>query len=241
MSSIFCFSGWGQNFKSLEQCFSKNIVDNFEISSIDYIKFEGFADFKNSLKKSIKNPDVILGWSLGGQIALRLIQDKILNPKLLVLIAPPFQMVKDHRINAGMPIKTYDDFFNNLSQAPNATLKKFSILSIMNDKNKSQIVKNLEISDENQQKLLIWLEELKNFSCFDLDFTNIPRTLFFAGAGDAVVHISQSKYFFERIKDFEFHQFNDCGHAPHLSNMKLFNDILIKKLKLLNLLTPNNA
>ncbi len=236
MKSILCLSGWGQNFKSLEAIFSENILKKFNIFSLNYSLFEGFLKFKDSYKFP-SNPDVIIGWSLGGQIALRLIQNKIFTPKLLVLIAPPFQMVKDNRIQAGMSLKTYNEFFNNFSQAPDATLKKFSILSIMNDKNKSQIMKNLEISDENHQKLLIWLQELKDFSCFDFDFTNMPTTLFYIGAGDMVVHSSQSKYFAERISDFELHIFDNCGHAPHLSNKELFNEILTKKLKSLNLIT----
>ena len=234
MSSILCLSGWGQNFKSLESSFSENILEKFEISSLNYSSFAGFSNLKDFCQFP-PNPDVIVGWSLGGQIALRLTQNKIFNPKLLVLIASPFQMVKDDRICAGMSLKTYHDFFNNFSQAHDATLKKFSILSIMNDKNKSQIIKNLEISDENNQKLLTWLQELKDFSFFDFDFTNIPQTLFYIGAGDMVVHNSQSKYFAERIKNFELHIFNNCGHAPHLSDKELFNNILTEKLKNLNL------
>ena len=234
MKSILCLSGWGQNYKSLEASFFENILEKFNISSLNYSLSEGFLKFKDSYKFP-PNPEVIIGWSLGGQIALRLIQHKIFNPKLLVLIAPPFQMVKDARIQAGMSIKTYNEFFDNLSKAPDATLKKFSILSIMNDKNKSQIIKNLEISDENHQKLIIWLQELKDFSCFDFDFTNMPPTLFYIGAGDMVVHNSQSKYFADRINDFELHIFENCGHAPPLSDKELFNNILIEKLKNLNL------
>ena len=234
MKSILCLSGWGQNYKSLEASFFENILEKFNISSLNYSLSEGFLKFKDSYKFP-PNPQVIIGWSLGGQIALRLIQQKIFTPKLLVLIAPPFQMVKDARIQAGMSIKTYNEFFDNLSKAPDATLKKFSILSIMNDKNKSQIIKNLDISDENHQKLIIWLQELKDFSCFDFDFTNMPPTLFYIGAGDMVVHNSQSKYFADRIDDFELHIFDNCGHAPHLSDKELFNNILIEKLKNLNL------
>jgi pimeloyl-[acyl-carrier protein] methyl ester esterase len=234
VKSILCLSGWGQNYKSLEASFFENILEKFNISSLNYSLSEGFLKFKDSYKFP-PNPEVIIGWSLGGQIALRLIQQKIFTPKLLVLIAPPFQMVKDARIQAGMSIKTYNEFFDNLSKAPDATLKKFSILSIMNDKNKSQIIKNLEISDENHQKLIIWLQELKDFSCFDFDFANMPPTLFYIGAGDMVVHNSQSKYFADRINDFELHIFENCGHAPHLSDKELFNNILIEKLKNLNL------
>ena len=234
MKSILCLSGWGQNYKSLEASFFENILEKFNISSLNYSLSEGFLKFKDSYKFP-PNPQVVIGWSLGGQIALRLIQQKIFTPKLLVLIAPPFQMVKDARIQAGMSIKTYNEFFDNLSKAPDATLKKFSILSIMNDKNKSQIIKNLEISDETHQKLIIWIQELKDFSCFDFDFANMPPTLFYIGAGDMVVHNSQSKYFADRINDFELHIFENCGHAPHLSDKELFNNILIEKLKNLNL------
>ena len=127
MKSILCLSGWGQNYKSLEASFFENILEKFNISSLNYSLSEGFLKFKDSYKFP-PNPEVIIGWSLGGQIALRLIQQKIFTPKLLVLIAPPFQMVKDARIQAGMSIKTYNEFFDNLSKAPDATLKKFSIL-----------------------------------------------------------------------------------------------------------------
>lgn len=235
MRSILCLSGWGQSFNSLEINFSKEILEKFTVSSINYSKFSGFKNFKDSISLTL-DPDVMIGWSLGGQLALRLIREGIAKPKLLVLIAPPFQMVKDSRVNAGMTIKTYNDFYNNLSLAPNETLKKFLILSIMNDKNKSQIIKNLEITEENNQNLLIWLQELKDFSCFDLDFKSVPQTLYFIGLGDMVVHHSQAKYFAERITNFELHEFKNCGHAPHLNNPELFNEILIKKLKSLNFL-----
>ena len=82
MKSILCFSGWGQNFKSLESCFRENILERFKISSVNYSMFEGFANLKKSLNNH-PNPEIIVGWSLGGQISLRLIQDKIFNPKLI--------------------------------------------------------------------------------------------------------------------------------------------------------------
>ena len=42
---------------------------------------------------------------------------EILQPKFLILLAPPFQMVKDSRIQAGMAKATFDEFYQNFSAA----------------------------------------------------------------------------------------------------------------------------
>ena len=89
----------------------------------------------------------------------------------------------------------------------------------MNDRNAKEIARNLDINDGNFEQLKFWLEELSRFSCFDVDFSNMPRTLFFQGAGDMIVHASQAEYFKSRIKDFELEIFKNCGHAPHLNDV----------------------
>ena len=61
--------------------------------------------------------------------------------------------------------------------SPDATLKKFAILTAMNDRNAKQIAKNLDISGDNFEQLSVWLGLVKLF--FDFDFSKIPATLFF--------------------------------------------------------------
>jgi pimeloyl-ACP methyl ester carboxylesterase len=218
LKNILCLTGWGQKFDSLEFIFRESNFDPFFVSSLDYSKLNSLEDFFTEVEK-LPNPDILVGWSLGGQLAIRLIEQKILSPKLLVLIAPPFQMMKDSRIQAGMSEKTFLEFYNNFCQAPDRTLKQFAILSAMNDRNAKEIARNLDINDGNFEQLKFWLEELNRFSCFDVDFSNMPRTLFFQGAGDMIVHASQAEYFKSRIKDFELEIFKNCGHAPHLNDV----------------------
>ncbi len=212
--STLCITGWGQKFDSLEQSFS----ESFFVSSLNYAKFNSVSELFLSVSSQNINPEIVIGWSLGGQLAIRLIENKIISPKILVLLAPPFQMVKDNRIYAGMAPKTYDDFYSNFNNAPSQTLKRFAILSAMNDKNAKEIANGLDISEENFEELKFWLEELRRFSCFDVDFSKMPRTLFFQGAGDMIVHASQANYFKERIKNFRLEIISNCGHAPHLNN-----------------------
>jgi pimeloyl-ACP methyl ester carboxylesterase len=218
-NQIICLSGWGQKFDSLEFIFKESNFDPFFISSLDYSSFVDVEKFFSFVESQNLNLEVLIGWSLGGQLAIRLVKEKILKPKLLVLIAPPFQMIKDTNVYAAMSQKTFNEFRSNFVNSPNKTLKQFSILTAMNDRNASEIAKTLDIKEENFENLVYWLDELKRFSCFDIDFSNMPRTLFFQGAGDMIVHESQAKYFERKIKNFRLEIFKNCGHAPHLNDV----------------------
>lgn len=229
MNSILCLSGWGQHPKSIEDSLCQEILNQSKIESLDYLKFNNIKEVFDYCSSSIKNPDLMIGWSLGAQISIRLIAKKIYSPKLLILIAPPFQLVKNSNIHAAMSLDTFNIFYNNFAKSPNETIKKFTILSIMNDKNKAQIIEKMNLNS-NHNNLQAWLQELNNFSCFDIDFKDFPSTLLFSGACDMIVHHSQANYFNERIANIEIHEFKDCGHAPHLNNPSLFNKIILKKI-----------
>ena len=227
---ILCLTGWGQKFDSLKTIFSESFFDPFFVSSFDYFAFDNVEKFFTEIAAQKLNPEILVGWSLGGQLAIRLIEQRILNPKLLILIAPPFQMLKDSRVHAGMSQNSFDEFYRNFVKAPTQTLKQFSILTAMNDRSAKEIAKTLDINDKNFTQLKFWLEELSRFSCFDVDFLNMPRTLFFQGAGDMIVHASQAEYFKERIKKFRLEIFNKCGHAPHLSNVSKVRELIIEEI-----------
>jgi len=226
---IICLSGWGQKFDSLESIFDPIFFGQNLVKSIDYSKMNSLEEFFEEAAK-VENPDILVGWSLGGQLALRAIEKEILKPKLLVLLAPPFQMVKDSKIRSGMAKKTFDEFYNNFANAPTQTLQQFAILTAMNDRHATEIAKNLDINDKNFAQLKFWLKELERFSCFDLDFTKCLRTLYFHGAGDMIVHLSQSEYFAQRIQNFRLEIFKNCGHAPHLSDMEKLRGIIYDEI-----------
>lgn len=227
---ITCISGWGQKFDSLEFIFNAQNFDPFFVSSIDYTKFSNVEEFFADVAKARLDTEILVGWSLGGQLALRLIERKILAPKLLILIAPPFQMIKDARVQAGMAPHTFHEFRDNFVKAPDKTLKQFSILTAMNDRNAAEIARSLDIREENFAPLTYWLDELKRFSCFDLDFSNMPHTLYFHGAGDMIVHVSQANYFQERMKNFRLEIFSKCGHAPQLSDVERMRKVILEEI-----------
>lgn len=232
---ILCLSGWAQKPESLQAIFDdqkKLSFNQFQIINFDYSQFCSVEECFLALKDLKINPQIIVGWSLGGQIACRLIAENIFNPRLLILISAPFQFVKSPKISAGMPKMVFDVFCSNFAKNSAKTLEKFSVLMMMsNVKRAKELAQNLEINDQNYPSLVFWLSELGRFSCYDLDFYNFPKTLIFHGAGDVVVNVAQAKIFADKIKDSKLTIFPDCGHCPHISNLeemkKVINNFLI--------------
>ncbi|MFM7621030.1 MAG: alpha/beta fold hydrolase [Alphaproteobacteria bacterium] len=217
---ILCLSGWAQKHDSLEAIFDyTNFFEKYTIKSLDYSALTCADAFFDELK-NYHNCQIAIGWSLGGQLLLRSIAQQLIKPKYLILLAPPFQMLKDHRINSGMPQELYRKVQNALQQNSIVFLRDFLALMAKNDRNARQIIEDLAVNEENFHNLKFWYEELCNFSCFDIDFSLMPRTLYFHGHGDAVVHISQKDYFASKINDFQEITFEKCGHAPHISHLQ---------------------
>jgi pimeloyl-ACP methyl ester carboxylesterase len=215
-SIILSLAGWAQKPSSLNQTLSpfSNKIINFDYSRFSNSK-ECFAELSNLKIK----PKIIAGWSLGGQIAARLIAEKIFNPEFLILFAAPFQFVKSDRISAAMPEASFDIFRQNFVQNSLATLEKFSLLMMLNDaKRAKELALNLDLNEQNYHNLIFWLDELRRFSCYDLDFSNFPKTLIIQGAGDVVVNVSQAKIFAEKITNSQLKILANCGHCPHISN-----------------------
>jgi len=206
MKKILCLNGWGQEPKTLENAF-KEVFKSDDILTIDYLD----------------TYDVIIGWSYGSQLAIKKIEAGFLRTKLLILIAPIFQIAENDINKIGMPKDMFDGFLANFKENPEATMQNLVAMSASGDENADLVFDKMKIQNLNilnkyvlEQQLL----RLKEFSCFDVNFKKFPKTICFSGANDAVVASSQTKLFAERIKDFELHIIENCGHAPHFSHIE---------------------
>ena len=226
MKKILCLNGWGQEPKTLENEF-KNIFKDADISTIDYF------DTNLSKTKILTDYDIVIGWSYGSQQAIKLIKSGFLKTKLLILIAPIFQFVENETNKVGMSKDMFDGFLANFKEYPEPTMQALIQMSASGDENANLVLEKMKIQDLNvlscyalEQQLL----ELKEFSCFDVNFKKFPKTICFSGANDHVVANSQTKLFAEKIKDFELHIIENCGHAPHFSHMEEIKEVLNGRL-----------
>ena len=221
MKKILCLNGWGQEPKTLENAF-KEVFKDAEFETYDYVASNDDEIFPRNYK-GCKKYDITIAWSVGTHCAINLIQKKLLKTKLLILIAPIFQFVENYNNKVGMPAEMFDSFLAGFKEYPEPTMQALVQMSASNDENSNLVLEKMKIQDLNvlsNYALEKQLLHLKDFSCFDVNFKKFPKTICFSGVNDAVVASSQVKLFAERIKDFELHIIENCGHAPHFSHLE---------------------
>jgi len=224
---ILCFNGWGQEPKTLENAF-KEVFKDADFETVDYITSIGDCIYPKDYE-GCKQYDITIAWSLGTHCAINLIQKKLLKTKLLILIAPIFQFVENETNKVGMPREMFVGFLSNFNKHPEATMQHLVAMSASGDENPNLVLEKMKIRNLNvlsNYALERQLLHLRDFSCFDVNFKKFPKTICFSGANDAVVPSSQTKLFAERIKDFDLHIIENCGHAPHFSHMEEIEKVL---------------
>jgi esterase/lipase len=211
-------SGFGQNPEILKKLFKgENQI------SLDYLQAKNFEDLtKRDLK--IYDNEIVIGWSLGGQVACRLIEKGILKPKLLILIATPFKLPSDFKFKL---------FKVLLFLSKKTALSYLIYKSSQGDSNAKEVKEKMK-NFSNSKNLINWSNELK-FDLNELSFENFPQTLYIAGENDKVVDSSQAYFFKDKIKNIKLNSFEGRGHAPHFSSLQcqiqLLLNIIIVSLK----------
>ncbi|MDE3060947.1 MAG: alpha/beta fold hydrolase [Pseudomonadota bacterium] len=207
-------SGWGQPHDAL-----KAIAP--EATHVEYAHHESVPGALETIARTGESHDLVIGWSLGGQLAVRAIAAGLLTPQRLVLIAAPFQFVEQPERRLGMKRDLYDKFRDNYARNPERTLHKAWELICLDDNRADDVRARLQAQDKTQvlaKDWLRWLDMLDGFSCGDLDFGRFPPTLLIHGDRDAVVAAGQAQHFADRLAQPTVALMENAGHAPHWHN-----------------------
>lgn len=219
---ILTLSGWGQPHDSLKVI----APDALHVAYGHYTKPDQAL---SSIAQHAVGADVVIGWSLGAQLALRATLAGLMKPKRLVLIAPPFQFVRNQTRQIGMPRDQFEKFAANYHKNPERTLIKSHELLVMNDKYADHIrrqyfpVQFKPSADSNWQH---WLSELEQFSFSVLPHAEIPPTLLIHGKNDVVVGHEHSDYFLDSFPNITRVSLDECGHAPHWHHPEYISEII---------------
>jgi pimeloyl-[acyl-carrier protein] methyl ester esterase len=209
--SILALSGWGQPHDALSAIAPDAL-------HFDYGRYETEDDALAAIAHAGRHAKTVIGWSLGGQLALRLIAQGMLKPQKLVLIAAPFQFVETASKPLGMKRDLHEKFRGNFISNPERTLNKSWELIIKDDRHEEKIRSRMQQQDKQtvlSREWLGWLDALERFSCDNLDMGAVPPTLILHGEKDVVISPEQSLHFVQRLPKATLHMLPDCGHAPH--------------------------
>ncbi len=185
-----------------------------------------------SLKKVI-----LVGWSLGSLVSLKLALNYVELLKSLVLVGATSKFTNELNYNAGLPEVLLERLYKKVERDKEKSLKKF-YLSLFSEEEK----KNKKFKDI----LTIFLEEIKNldrdvlldglriFRNSDLrnDISNIKLSVFVIhGDNDQICPVNSANYIHSKISNSAVEIIKDTGHTPFLTKTDKFNQILEKWIK----------
>lgn len=188
-----------------------------DASAFDYSRY-GTPEQALEVLDAEGEHECVIGWSMGGWLAARAVAAGALKPRLLVLVAAPFQFVADASMPHGMSRPMFDLFCSSYENETARTASKFHALIAKGDARAIEIARKLTLHPDthNAAYWLPWLKALDAMPCHDLTFGHFPTTLVVQGARDAIVHPCQAELWMKHIPDAELLHMPESGHAPHL-------------------------
>ena len=174
---------------------------------------------------------VLVGWSLGGNIALRLAEKYPQRVKAVVLIAsnPHFMQSKSW---PGMPAQLLQEFVANLQNNCRQTLLRFMSLQVQGRPDVRASLKQIkramqECAAPETEVLLAALQVLQTVDQREtLRSLNLPVLMIFAGQ-DTLVPVSVGEACQLLSPQLELHIIPDAGHLPFISDQKHLLDLLL--------------
>lgn len=162
----------------------------------------------------------LIGWSFGGQVAMRLAADKLLPIERLAIVASTPKFCQSSDWHYGLPEVQVRAMERQFRRDSVSTLAEFTSLMFVGEKNaqlSSAVVHKQTILPDAGAgaKSLATLRETDIRDL--LSKINIP-TLVHHGKADMIIPVSAGEYLAGQIAGAELFVWDEVGHAPFLSS-----------------------
>lgn len=227
---IVFIHGWGYD-SSVFQSLIEVLEDSFRVQTINLPGYNGEFDVSEYTLSSligvvgrqIKEPVTLVGWSMGGLVAMKLAEQypERIN-KLILLAATPCFSKKDAWKEA-MERKVLKNFRAAYNKEPKETLDKFSYLTVEGSTNQRAWLRKLknmcdvEMSQNALKKGLLILEDtdLRNV----LTRLKVPTLMMF-GENDSLIPLRVESEIKKRNPDIETVVIKSAGHIFFMTDTK---------------------
>ena len=232
--------GWGMNASVWEPLLPQ-LGDRFSITVVELpghgdSRAAGAADLAEWARLCLAVAPAQafwVGWSLGGQVALRAAMDAPARVDGLALLATTPRFIQAADWPFAMPVDTFRQFADALAKDPNATLMRFLGLQAKGDEHARETLKMLRAEVAQRApasrvglsqglELLLHSDlrrELKQLSC---------RTHWVFGSHDTLVPVGARERILDLLPGASSEIIDGAGHAPFLSHPKAGLDALVR-------------
>jgi len=190
------------------------------------------ADWLETIQAQLPSPCVLVGWSLGGMLALKLAEQFPQSIAALALISTSPCFRQQPNWPAGCDEQLFSAFEQAVSSPSPRLLNRFFSLmlhgdtikrSAYNQLAKQAIDRDHPASSQGLHDGLEWLTTLDTRQT--VQRLSMP-TLLLHGRDDAIVSAASTDWLAETIRTQQKHLFEHCGHAPFLTQPERFNTTL---------------
>jgi pimeloyl-[acyl-carrier protein] methyl ester esterase len=222
--------GWGMNARVFDML-AGLLADDFEVRALDLPghggrdapaenTLQGWAD---DLARQLPDQATLLGWSLGGQVAMRAALDHPRKVGRLVLLASTPKFVAAENWERGMAPADLRDFGAALLADPQATLLRFLSLQTRGMSGQKTLLQQLRQTllaapAASREALAGGLAILRDTDLRDELPSLTQPALILHGALDTMTPPEAGAWLAETLPAAQHVEFSRAAHAPHLSH-----------------------
>lgn len=216
---------WGKFNQQLSKDFQTHAIDlpgfGFSREMESDFSLKALTDTVEVYIKNIQKPVSIIAWSLGGLIALNILQRKKIKLEKLILVASTPCFTKKQGWESAMEQSVFDGFSNDLKQDYIKTLKRFLSLQTRGSELARDELRELNQQlnsrgEPNAKALESGLAILRDTDLRN-DDKNTIAAMIILGEKDTLIPVSVKSEFKKNFPNSEVVIVEKTGHAPFIS------------------------
>ncbi len=193
-------------------------------------------EYVEHVAQQIAGPVLLVGWSLGGLVSLKLAQRYPEKVSALFQVAANPKFVQDSDWPTAIEASVFDQFASSLEKDRVKTIRRFLALQVRGTDTSMQTVRELQaaIDERGLPDIEALLAGLKILS--DTDLTEALQALdcpvsWLLGGKDALVPIELAQVLKQMVSDDDIQVLAGAGHAPFISHPDAFVHALLQAAK----------